>query len=36
MSGNGNGSVEIRDGNKVVRARTDGQARYLPASATMS
>ena len=24
-----NGSVEIREGNRVVRARTDGQARYL-------
>jgi phosphate starvation-inducible PhoH-like protein len=24
-----NGSLEIREGNKVVRARTDGQARYL-------
>jgi len=26
---NGGPSVEIREGNKVVRARTDGQARYL-------
>jgi phosphate starvation-inducible protein PhoH and related proteins len=28
-SDNGTPAVEIREGNKVVRARTDGQARYL-------